>query len=74
MEAAYPEIGRRFVTPSSWTGWATIGAGILTFPRVNEATKWGPLWKTDHDGWLHFAGDHTSYAVYGLHRGGAQFG
>jgi monoamine oxidase len=39
------------------------------FPRVNEVTTWGPFWKAGYGGWLHFAGEHTSYAFMGYMEG-----
>jgi len=39
------------------------------FPRVNDVIKWGPYWKAGHHGWLHFAGEHTSYAFMGYMEG-----
>jgi monoamine oxidase len=44
------------------------------FPRVNEVTKWGPLWKTGYGGWLHFAGEHTCYAFMGYMEGALSSG
>lgn len=44
------------------------------FPRVNEVTKWGPLWKAGYGGWLHFAGEHTCYAFVGYMEGALNSG
>jgi monoamine oxidase len=44
------------------------------FPRLGEVTSWGPFWKTGYGGWLHFAGEHTSYAFMGYMEGALSSG
>jgi monoamine oxidase len=44
------------------------------FPRLNEVTTWGPFWKAGYGGWLHFAGEHTSYAFMGYMEGALSSG
>jgi len=44
------------------------------FPRLNEVTSWGPFWKAGYGGWLHFAGEHTSYAFMGYMEGALSSG
>jgi len=43
--------------------------GAYYFPRRNEVTRWGPLWKAVDEGWLHFAGEHTCFAFMGYMEG-----
>jgi monoamine oxidase len=38
-------------------------------PRVNEVTEWDPFWKAGYKDYLHFAGEHTSYAFTGYMEG-----
>jgi monoamine oxidase len=70
LQSAYPGIGKqlrkaRFMNwpKEEWT------EASYYFPRLNEVTKWGPLWKSGHGGWLHFAGEHTCYAFMGYMEG-----
>jgi monoamine oxidase len=44
------------------------------FPRIGEVTNWGPFWKAGYGGWLHFAGEHTSYAFMGYMEGALSSG
>jgi monoamine oxidase len=44
------------------------------FPRKREVTRWGPFWKNGFGGWLHFAGEHTSYAFMGYMEGALSSG
>jgi len=44
------------------------------FPRLGEVTKWGPFWRTGFEDWLHFAGEHTSYAFMGYMEGALSSG
>ena len=48
--------------------------GSYYFPRPGEVTHWGPLWKNGIDGWLHFAGEHTSSAFVGYMEGALSSG
>jgi monoamine oxidase len=44
------------------------------FPHLNEVTAWGPFWRAGYGGWLHFAGEHTSYAFMGYMEGALSSG
>jgi len=44
------------------------------FPRLGEVTKWGPFWRAGFEDWLHFAGEHTSYAFMGYMEGALSSG
>jgi monoamine oxidase len=48
--------------------------GSYYFPRRGEVMEWGPFWKTGYGGWLHFAGEHTSYAFVGYMEGALSSG
>jgi monoamine oxidase len=48
--------------------------GSYYFPSLNEVTTWGPFWKSGYGGWLHFAGEHTSYAFMGYMEGALSSG
>ena len=70
MQAVYPGVGNAIVDAEfmDWPNkeWAKAS---YYFPRVNEVTRWGPFWKAGYEGWLHFAGEHTSYAFMGYMEG-----
>lgn len=75
MEAPYPGLktqirGERFMNwlDEDWT------KASYYFPRVGEVTSWGPFWKAGYGGWLHFAGEHTSYAFMGYMEGALSSG
>lgn len=75
LQAAYPGIGAqilhsRFVSwpEEEWT------RASYSFPRPNEVTTWGPIWKNGYDDWLHFAGEHTCYAFVGYMEGALNSG
>lgn len=44
------------------------------FPRLHEVTTWEPFWRAGYGGWLHFAGEHTSYAFMGYMEGALSSG
>jgi monoamine oxidase len=44
------------------------------FPRLGEVTRWGPFWRAGFEDWLHFAGEHTSYAFMGYMEGALSSG
>jgi monoamine oxidase len=48
--------------------------GSYYFPRIGEVTKWGPFWRAGFEDWLHFAGEHTSYAFMGYMEGALSSG
>jgi monoamine oxidase len=50
--------------------------GSYYFPRPGEVTRWGPVWKDGINGerWLHFAGEHTSFAFVGYMEGALSSG
>jgi monoamine oxidase len=75
MKTTYPDIGRQ-IRGSRFMDWPKEkwSMGSYYFPRVNEVTKWGPLWRAGHDGWLHFAGEHTAYAFMGYMEGALSSG
>jgi monoamine oxidase len=49
-------------------------AASYYFPRTGEVTSWGPFWRAGYGGWLHFAGEHTSYAFMGYMEGALSSG
>jgi len=75
LEEVYPGVNAATVDTKfmDWPSekWAKAS---YHFPRKNEVTTWGPLWKAGHDGWLHFAGEHTCYAFMGYMEGALSSG
>jgi monoamine oxidase len=70
LEAVYPGIQKqlrkdRFM---DWPRQEWTKASYY-FPRLNEVTRWGPFWKAGYNDYLHFAGEHTSYAFAGYMEG-----
>jgi monoamine oxidase len=75
MRSPYPGIGEqirddRFMNwpEEKWT------KASYYFPGLNEVTNWGPFWKAGYKDWLHFAGEHTSYAFMGYMEGALSSG
>ena len=71
----YPGIGRHITADvfCDWPGETWTQASYY-FPRVGEVTRWGPIWRAGYDGWLHFAGEHTSFAFVGYMEGALSSG
>jgi monoamine oxidase len=44
------------------------------FPRPGDVTTWGPRFRQGHQGWLHFAGEHTCFAFVGYMEGALESG
>jgi monoamine oxidase len=76
LQHAYPGIGKEIKGQIKFMNWPTEtwAKASYYFPRVNEITEWGPFWKNGYDGWLHFAGEHTSYAFVGYMEGALSSG
>ena len=70
LSVVYPGIRKRLIKDKfmNWPKEKWTEASYY-FPRVNEVTKWGPYWKAGYGNWLHFAGEHTSYAFMGYMEG-----
>jgi len=75
LKAPYPNIKQHLIKERfmSWPeeGWTR---GSYYFPRKNEVTEWGPFWRAGWGGWLHFAGEHTSFAFMGYMEGALSSG
>jgi monoamine oxidase len=70
LGAVYPNIQKQ-LRKSRFMDWPREEwtKASYYFPRVNEVTKWGPFWKAGYKDYLHFAGEHTSYAFPGYMEG-----
>ena len=70
LRTVYPGIDERLVKDKfmNWPKEKWTQASYY-FPRLHEVTKWGPFWKAGYNDWLHFAGEHTSYAFMGYMEG-----
>jgi len=75
LKEPYPGIERQ-IRSTRFMNWPSEKWTMASyyFPRRNEVTLWGPFWKTGYDGWLHFAGEHTSYAFMGYMEGALSSG
>lgn len=75
LEIPYPGITDEIVA-KKFMDWPKekFTRGSYYFPRVNEVIRWGPFWKNGYGGWLHFAGEHTSYAFMGYMEGALSSG
>jgi monoamine oxidase len=75
LEAPYPLIGREF-DDGEFKDWPREpwSLGSYYFPRRHEVTRWGPFWKDGYKGWLHFCGEHTSFAFAGYMEGALSSG
>jgi monoamine oxidase len=75
MQAPYPGIGQQ-IKGDKFMNWPEEDwtKASYYFPRLGAVTSWGPFWKTGYGGWLHFAGEHTSYAFMGYMEGALSSG
>jgi monoamine oxidase len=75
MQAPYPGIGEE-IRQDKFMNWPDEEwtKASYYFPRLGEVTSWGPFWKAGYGGWLHFAGEHTSYAFMGYMEGALSSG
>jgi monoamine oxidase len=75
LASVYPGIGGQ-ITASKFMDWPhkLFTQGSYYFPAPKEVTAWGPFWKTGYLDWLHFAGEHTSYAFMGYMEGALSSG
>lgn len=75
LGSVYPRIGAQ-ITNSKFMDWPRklFTQGSYYFPSPKEVTTWGPFWKTGYLDWLHFAGEHTSYAFMGYMEGALSSG
>lgn len=75
MQAPYPGIGHEILQDKfmNWPDEEWTKASYY-FPRLGDVTLWGPVWKAGYGGWLHFAGEHTSYAFMGYMEGALSSG
>jgi monoamine oxidase len=75
MQAPYPGIGLQ-IRQDKFMNWPDENwtKASYYFPSVGEVTSWGPFWKAGYGGWLHFAGEHTSYAFMGYMEGALSSG
>lgn len=75
LETPYPLIDRE-LTDGEFKDWPHEPWTMASyyFPRRNEVTRWGPIWKNGYGGWLHFCGEHTSYAFVGYMEGALSSG
>jgi monoamine oxidase len=75
MQEPYPGIGQR-IRKNKFVNWPSEDwtKGSYYFPRRNEVTEWGPFWRAGYGEWLHFAGEHTSYAFMGYMEGALSSG
>jgi monoamine oxidase len=75
MREPYPGIGDQ-IGDTKFMNWPAEdwSKASYYFPRVNEVTAWGPFWKSGYQDWLHFAGEHTSYAFMGYMEGALSSG
>jgi hypothetical protein len=70
MQNPYPGIGQK-IRRTEFLNWPSQDwtKASYYFPRQNEVIEWGPFWRAGYGGWLHFAGEHTSYAFMGYMEG-----
>jgi monoamine oxidase len=75
MKAPYPNIGKN-IKDTKFMDWPNEDwtKASYYFPRTNEVTDWGPFWRAGYGGWLHFAGEHTSFAFMGYMEGALSSG
>ena len=75
MQAPYPGIGHE-IRQDKFMNWPDEDwtKASYYFPRLGEVTSWGPFWNAGYGGWLHFAGEHTSYAFMGYMEGALSSG
>lgn len=75
LGSVYPGIEGQ-ITSSKFMDWPRklFTEGSYYFPAPTEVTAWGPFWKTGYLDWLHFAGEHTSYAFMGYMEGALSSG
>jgi monoamine oxidase len=75
MKAPYPNIGKH-IKDTKFMDWPHEEWTMASyyFPRKNEVTDWGPFWRAGYEGWLHFAGEHTSFAFMGYMEGALSSG
>ena len=75
LRATYPGVDHN-ITRDEFMDWPATDwtKASYYFPRLREVTKWGPFWKAGYGGWLHFAGEHTSYAFMGYMEGALSSG
>jgi len=75
LRHVYPGIDAE-VIDSKFMNWPKkhFTQGSYYFPAPTEVSTWGPFWKTGYMDWLHFAGEHTSYAFMGYMEGALSSG
>jgi monoamine oxidase len=75
LEIPYPGIGQT-IRQDDFFNWPKKAWTLASyyFPRPTEVTTWGPFWKEGWEGWLHFAGEHTSFAFVGYMEGALSSG
>jgi monoamine oxidase len=75
LRSVYPGIDTQ-ITNSKFIDWPhkLFTQGSYYFPAPKEVSAWGPFWKTGYLDWLHFAGEHTSYAFMGYMEGALSSG
>src|SRR5262249_54728194 len=75
LRKVYPGIEEQ-ITDSQFLNWPRklFSQGSYYFPTPGEVPAWGPFWKTGYLDWLHFAGEHTSYAFMGYMEGALSSG
>ncbi len=75
LEIVYPGI-HKLISAKKFINWPKekFSRGSYYFPRTGEVLRWGPFWKNGYGGWLHFAGEHTSYAFMGYMEGALSSG
>lgn len=75
LRRVYPGIDTQ-ITNSKFINWPRkrFTQGSYYFPAPKEVSAWGPFWKTGYLDWLHFAGEHTSYAFMGYMEGALSSG
>jgi monoamine oxidase len=75
MQIPYPGIAIE-TSATKFMNWPNeeLSRGSYYFPRLGEVTRWGPFWKNGYHNWLHFAGEHTSYAFMGYMEGALSSG
>jgi monoamine oxidase len=75
LQVPYPGIDRAVVA-FEFANWLREewSRGSYYFPRLGEIIKWGRFWKDGYSDWMHFAGEHTSYAFMGYMEGALSSG
>jgi monoamine oxidase len=75
LREAYPRIDEN-LSDEKFMNWPQEEwtRGSYYFPGLGEVTKWGPYWRAGFGNWLHFAGEHTSYAFMGYMEGALSSG